>query len=102
MEALGRGLVAGLLGTAAMTISSTAEAKLSGRGASTTPAQAAGKVAGVVPRDEAGEQRFNTLAHWGYGTAWGNGHFASCGVRRSQRLCIRLPVTRKGLADGRE
>jgi hypothetical protein len=27
MEALGRGLVAGLLGTAAMTISSTAEAK---------------------------------------------------------------------------
>lgn len=71
MEALGRGLVAGLLGTAAMTISSTAEAKLSGRGASTTPARAAGKVAGVVPRDEAGEQRFNTLAHWGYGTAWG-------------------------------
>lgn len=71
MEALGRGLVAGLLGTAAMTVSSTAEAKLSGRGASTTPAQAAGKVAGVMPRDEAGEQRFNTLAHWGYGTAWG-------------------------------
>lgn len=71
MEALGRGLVAGLLGTAAMTISSTTEAKLTGRGTSTTPAQAAGKVAGVVPRDEAGEQRFNTLAHWGYGTAWG-------------------------------
>jgi len=71
MEALGRGLVAGLLGTAAMTISSTAEAKLSGRGASTTPARAAGKVAGVVARDEAGEQRFNTVAHWGYGTAWG-------------------------------
>lgn len=70
-EALGRGLVAGLVGTAAMTVSSTAEAKLSGRGASTTPAQAAGKVAGVTPRDEAGEQRFNTLAHWGYGTAWG-------------------------------
>lgn len=71
MEPLGRGLVAGLVGTAAMTISSTAEAKLSGRGPSTTPAAAAGKVAGVVPRDETGEQRFNTLAHWGYGAAWG-------------------------------
>lgn len=71
MASLGRGLVAGLLGTAAMTVSSTAEAKLTGRGASTTPADAAGKVAGVAPRDEAGEQRFNTLAHWGYGTAWG-------------------------------
>lgn len=33
------------MGTAVRTISSTAEAKLSGRGASTTPAQAAGKVA---------------------------------------------------------
>jgi hypothetical protein len=71
LEALGRGLVAGWLGTAAMTMSSSAEAKLSGRGSSTTPAAAAGKVAGVVPRDEAGEGRFNTLARWGYGTAWG-------------------------------
>lgn len=71
VAALGRGLVAGLLGTAAMTVSSTAEAKLNGRAASTTPAQAAGKVVGVMPRDEAGEQRFNTVAHWGYGIAWG-------------------------------
>ena len=42
MEPLGRGLIAGLIGTAAMTVSSTAEAKLSGRGPSTTPAAAAG------------------------------------------------------------
>jgi hypothetical protein len=69
--ALGRGLVAGLLGTAAMTVSSTAEAKLNGREASTTPAQAAGRVARVTPRDKTGELRFNTLAHWGYGTIWG-------------------------------
>jgi hypothetical protein len=71
IEALDRGLVAGWRGTAAMTMSSTAEAKLSGRGPSTTPAAAAGKVGGVVPRDEAGERWFNTLAHWGDGTAWG-------------------------------
>jgi hypothetical protein len=85
MEALGRGLVAGLLGTAAMTVASTVEAKLSGRGASTAPAQAAGKAAGVVPRDDAGEKRFNTLAHWGYGTAWGvfRGALAVAGLRGS-------------------
>jgi hypothetical protein len=71
MEALGRALVAGVLGTAAMTVASIAEAKLSGRGPSTAPAQAAGKVAGVVRRDEAGERRFNMLAHRGYGTMWG-------------------------------
>lgn len=36
---VGKGLFAGLAGTAAMTVSSTLEMKLSGRGASQTPAQ---------------------------------------------------------------
>lgn len=75
-QALGSGIVAGLVGTVFMTVSSTIEAKVSGRGSSTTPADAAGKVAGVRPRDESGEQRFNSLAHWGYGTAWGLGRSA--------------------------
>lgn len=92
MEALGRGLVAGVVGTAAMTVSSTAEARLSGRGASTTPAAAAGKVAGVVPRDEAGERRFNTLAHWGYGTAWGvfRGALGVAGLRGPVASLVHL------------
>lgn len=70
-SALGSAIVAGLAGTALMTVSSSIEAKASGRGASTTPADAAGRVAGVQPRDEQGTERFNMLAHWGYGTAWG-------------------------------
>jgi hypothetical protein len=37
-EAVGKGLVAGLAGTTAMTLSSTLEMKLQGREASTTPA----------------------------------------------------------------
>lgn len=37
----GKGLFAGAAGTAAMTVTSTLEMKLSGRGASDTPAQAA-------------------------------------------------------------
>lgn len=68
---IGKGLAAGLVGTAAMTVSSAVEAKLRGRPASTTPAQAASKVLGVAPVDEQGERRFNNLVHWGYGTGWG-------------------------------
>ncbi|HKN97879.1 MAG TPA: hypothetical protein VJX10_12230 [Pseudonocardiaceae bacterium] len=69
--AVGRGLLAGVAGTAAMTVSSTVEAKATGRSASTTPADAVSVVAGVAPVDEPGKRRLNTLAHWGYGTAWG-------------------------------
>ena len=84
--ALGRGLLAGLVGTAAMTVSSTIEAKASGRGASTPPAPGsaarsgptsffcpsnASSVVGIKPTDAAGEARLNSIAHWGYGTTWG-------------------------------
>lgn len=68
---VGKGLFAGLFGTVAMTVSSTAEMKIRGRPASNAPAVAAGKVLGVEPRDEEGEARFSTLVHWGYGTGWG-------------------------------
>jgi hypothetical protein len=70
-EDVGKGLVAGAVGTAAMTISSSIEEKLSGREPSEAPAQAAGKVLGVQPRDPAGRARFSNLVHWAYGTSWG-------------------------------
>jgi hypothetical protein len=78
----GKGLFAGLAGTAAMTVSSTAEMKLSGRGASETPAQAAEKVLDVEPNDEDSQARFSNLVHWGYGTGWGGvrGLLASAGL----------------------
>lgn len=69
--AVGRGLLAGAIGTAAMTVSSTAEMKMRGRGGSSAPSDAAGKVLGVQPRNPAGEARFANVAHWGYGTALG-------------------------------
>ena len=80
--AVGKGLFAGVAGTAAMTASSTVEMKLRGRGASTTPAQAASKVLGVEPRDEASEARFSNVVHWGYGTMWGapRGLLAAAGL----------------------
>src|SRR5215210_3363610 len=80
--AVGKGLFAGVPGTATMTASSTLEAKLRGRGASSTPAQAAQKVLGVEPIDEGSEARFSNLVHWGYGTVWGGarGLLAAAGL----------------------
>src|SRR4051794_26095539 len=69
---LGRGLVAGAIGTAAMTVSSTVEQKLRGRAASTAPADAAMKVLGIEGFcDDAAKSRFSNAVHWAYGTAWG-------------------------------
>lgn len=68
---VGKGLFAGLAGTAVMTVSSTLEANLSGRGPSSTPADAISAALRVRPEGETGEQRLSTVAHWGYGTAWG-------------------------------
>lgn len=69
---IGKGLVAGLAGTAAMTVSSTIEAKVRGRQSSSAPADAAAKVLGIEKfSSDAAEQRFGTLVHWGYGTGWG-------------------------------
>ena len=69
---IGRGLLAGLAGTAAMTASSTLEAKLRGRAPSSAPARATAKVLGIKEfEDGIAEARFNDLSHWGYGTGWG-------------------------------
>jgi hypothetical protein len=69
---IGRGLVAGLAGTAAMTVSSTLEARLRGRAASSAPARATAKVLGIAAfEDDRAAARFSDLSHWGYGTSWG-------------------------------
>jgi len=71
-SAIGDGLVAGLLGTAAMTASSTLEARLRHRAASTAPARATAKALGIADfEDDRARARFNDLSHWGYGTGWG-------------------------------
>ncbi len=68
---VGKGLFAGAIGTAAMTVSSTLEMKVRGRQGSSAPATAAAKILGVEPKGEEGEARFSNIVHWGYGTAWG-------------------------------
>ena len=72
-QVLGRGLIAGLVGTAVMTAAQVIAAKMSGQGGeSFTPADAAEKVGGV--RGAKGEQerkRLNNAVNWAYGTGWG-------------------------------
>ncbi len=71
-RAIGKGVVAGLAGTAAMTVSSTVEAKLRGRAFSDAPARATAKVLGIAEFEDArAKARFSDLSHWGYGTGWG-------------------------------
>jgi hypothetical protein len=69
---IGKGVVAGFAGTAAMTVSSTLEQHLRGRAASTAPADATAKVLGIAEfSTPAAKNRFSNLVHWGYGTGWG-------------------------------
>ena len=71
-DGIGKGVLAGVAGTAAMTASSTLEAKLRGRPFSTAPAKAAARALGIETFDD-GEAyaRFSNVVHWGYGTGWG-------------------------------
>jgi hypothetical protein len=91
-SAVGKGLFAGLAGTAVMTVSSTLEANLSGRGASSTLADALSAALRVRPYGEAGQQRLNIVAHWGYGTSWGAvrgllGAMGASGPARPRACC---------------
>lgn len=81
--AVGKGLFAGAVGTAAMTLSSTLEARVREREASSAPADAAAKVLGVKPEGDAEQARFSTVVHWAYGTGWGavRGLLAALGLR---------------------
>ena len=90
---IGKGLLAGAVGTAAMTVSSTLEMKLRDRAGSSAPAQAAEKVLGIEDFvDETAEARFSSLAHWGYGTGWGavHGLLASAGLPGPAATAVHL------------
>jgi hypothetical protein len=83
MNPVGKGLLAGFAGTAAMTVSSTVEARLRGRPPSSAPARATAKVLGIATFDSPrAEARFSDLSHWGYGTSWGalRGLLAAAGL----------------------
>jgi hypothetical protein len=74
MDEVLRGLLAGMIGTVFMNLSSETEMHLRGRQPSIIPARAANKVLGIVgvPQLEGTSlQVLSTWTHYLYGTAWG-------------------------------
>ncbi|WP_276496453.1 hypothetical protein [Pontibacter litorisediminis] len=92
-NAIGKGILAGLAGTAAITISQMIEMQITKREGSKAPTKVAGQVLGVTPSNKeeseelSGEpedtdktnkevkeehaERFSQIMHWQYGTSWG-------------------------------
>ena len=83
-SAIGKGLIAGLIGTAAITVSQMIEMKITKRKGSTVPADAASKVLDIKPATVADKQKFSQEVHWTYGTLWGvaRGLLSLAGVKR--------------------
>lgn len=69
--AVGVGLIAGLAGTAAMTIAQMIEMRLTKRQPSTVPADAVSKVLDIKPTEEEKKEKVSEKVHWAYGTSWG-------------------------------
>ena len=72
--AVGKGLVAGAIGTGAMTAYQMAVAKARDSGSSTVPAEVGKRVVRGVFQRRVSEERtdqINQAMHWGYGTSWG-------------------------------
>lgn len=70
-KAIGIGLLAGVAGTAAITLSQIIEMKITKRGPSEAPVKVAKKATGVKPASEAEKSKVSQEIHWAYGTAWG-------------------------------
>ena len=69
-SAIGKGLLAGLAATAAMTISQMIEMKINGRKPSDAPVKVAQETLGVKPAP--GEKaKMSEEVHFAYGTTWG-------------------------------
>jgi hypothetical protein len=69
--AIGKGLLAGIAATAAMTLSQMIEMKITKRGPSNATLKVAENTAGVKPASNQDKQQLSQELHWSYGTAWG-------------------------------
>ncbi len=96
LGAIGRGLLAGAAGTAAMTACQTAAMKAQGGQPSTVPGQVAQRVGEGVFRRKVPDDQLGTLTqvmHWSYGTSWG-------AVYGAAQSTLHLPALHHGLLFG--
>jgi hypothetical protein len=70
-SAIGKGLLAGLAATAAITISQMIEMKITKREPSEAPVKVAKETIGVKPVNANEKERLSQELHWAYGTSWG-------------------------------
>ncbi|MDB5005903.1 MAG: hypothetical protein JWP45_296 [Mucilaginibacter sp.] len=70
-SAIGKGLLAGLAATAAITLSQMIEMKINKREPSEAPVKVAGEVTGIKPANEQQKEKVSQEIHWAYGTIFG-------------------------------
>lgn len=70
-SAIGKGLLAGLAATAAITISQLIEMKITGRKPSEAPVKMVSETVGAQPVSEVEKPKLSQEIHWAYGTSWG-------------------------------
>jgi hypothetical protein len=69
--AIGKGLLAGLAATAAITISQMIEMKITKREPSEAPVKVVSETLGAKPAHKEDKEKLSQEIHWAYGTAWG-------------------------------
>jgi len=70
-SAIGKGLLAGLAATAAITLSQMIEMKITKREPSDAPVKVASETVGAKPVNEEQKEQMSQELHWAYGTSWG-------------------------------
>src|ERR1700761_7848376 len=68
---IGKGLLAGLAATAAITISQMIEMKITKREPSEAPVKVAEETIEAKPVNENEKEKLSQELHWAYGTSWG-------------------------------
>jgi len=71
-SALGKGLIAGLVGTAAITLSQAIERKITGKPTNFAPGDAASKALDIEASKMEARKKFSDEVNWVYGTSWGS------------------------------
>ncbi len=72
LGAIGLGLLAGAVGTVALTLAEKAEIRISGRESSTVPGQVGAKITGSDPETHPDmAERLNPVVHWAHGVSMG-------------------------------
>lgn len=70
-SAIGKGLLAGLAGTAAITLSQMIEMRITKRKPSEAPLKVVQQVTNVKPVNKEAKETVSQEIHWAYGTSWG-------------------------------